>query len=105
MTDVEKVVKGLERCLVCDISVVASPEGEKAYRDCEYTVGLYCKQKNLMRDAIKLIKEQQKQKTIVQCKDCKHCNKERIDRNMIWCNLHNFARPEFYFCADGINDK
>jgi hypothetical protein len=60
MIDVEKVIKGLERCLVCDMSVVASPEGEKAYRDCEYTVGLYCKQKNLMRDAIKLIKEQQK---------------------------------------------
>lgn len=38
---------------------------------------------------------------ITKCKDCKHKAKERTDRNMIWCELHQFARPEHHFCADG----
>ena len=55
----EKVIKGLERCLICDISVVASEEAQNAYRECEYTVGLYCEQKKLLRDALALLKEQE----------------------------------------------
>lgn len=56
--DREKVIKGLERCLICDISVIASEESQNAYRECEYTVGLYCGQKKLLRDALALLKEQ-----------------------------------------------
>lgn len=59
MTDTEKVIKGLERCLICDTSVVASKEAQNAYIECEYTVGLYCGQKKLLRDAISLIKDQE----------------------------------------------
>ncbi len=57
--DREKVIKGLERCIICDISVVALEEAQNAYRECEYTVGLYCGQKKLLRDAITLLKEQE----------------------------------------------
>ena len=58
--DIEKVIKGLERCLICDISVVAPEEAQNAYLECEYTLGLYCGQKKLLRDAISLLKEQRK---------------------------------------------
>ena len=53
----EKVINGIERGLVCSISVVASKEAQNAYRDCEYTVGLYCGQKALLHDAVTLLKE------------------------------------------------
>lgn len=57
--DREKVIKGLERCLICDMSVVAPEEAQNAYRECEYTVGRYCGQKKLLRDALALLKEQE----------------------------------------------
>lgn len=37
---------------------------------------------------------------LVRCKDCMYRDKERIDKNMIWCRLHRFGRPEDHFCAD-----
>lgn len=40
-------------------------------------------------------------KEITECKDCKYCNKEILDKKMVWCNLHKFARPENHYCADG----
>ena len=58
MIDREKIIKALERCLICDISVVATPEAQKAYLECEYTVGRYCGRKNVLRDALSLLKEQ-----------------------------------------------
>ena len=58
MPDVEKVIKGLERCLVCNTSAITSAEGEKAYRDCEYTVALYCRQDKLLRDVLELLKQE-----------------------------------------------
>lgn len=57
--DREKVIKGIERCLVCETSVIATEEGQKAYRECEYTTGLYCRRDNLLRDALELLKEQE----------------------------------------------
>jgi hypothetical protein len=88
LTDAEKVIKGLHD--IC--SVVVDKLGIKQSQAYMHTID----------DAIAILREQ---KTIIQCKDCKYCGKERIDRNMVWCNLHNFARPELYFCADGINHK
>lgn len=61
MIDMEKVKKALERCLICDISVVATPEAQKAYLECEYTVGLYCGQKRVLRDALALLNEQREE--------------------------------------------
>ena len=57
--DMEKVIRGIERCLVCETSVMATEEGQKAYRECEYTTWLYCRRDNLLRDAIALLKEQE----------------------------------------------
>lgn len=59
MHDSEKVKKALERCLICDISVVAPEEAQNAYRECEYTVGLYCGQKKVLRDALSLLESQE----------------------------------------------
>jgi len=60
MADINKVIQGLERCFVCDMSPVAPAEGQKAYLECEYTIGLYCGRDILLRDALALLKEQAK---------------------------------------------
>ena len=59
---------------------------------------------NLVRDALDLLKEQEavEHVKLVRCKNCKHCDSERIDKNMIWCKIHQFGRPDDYYCADGI---
>ena len=54
MPDREKVIRGLERCLKHTCPAIDSKE----YRDCEYTMGLYCRQDILMHDAIAMLKEQ-----------------------------------------------
>ncbi len=70
MVDREKIIRGLERCIVCSTSAITSAEGEKAYRDCEYTVGLYCRQDELLRDVLSLLKEQEAEKKC--CRDCEY---------------------------------
>ena len=57
MADAEKVLRGWERCKVCNMSLLATPEGRKAYVDCEYTVGLSCRRDKLIDDTITLLKE------------------------------------------------
>ena len=56
MADINKVIQGLERCLVCEMSPIASAEGQKAYLECEYTIALYCGRDRLLLDALKLLK-------------------------------------------------
>jgi len=58
MADIEKVICGLERCLVCNASPLAPAEAQKAYMDCEYTIGVYCGRDKLLRDSLELLKEQ-----------------------------------------------
>lgn len=65
MPDADKVVRGLERCLICDPSPIAPAENQKAYLDCEYTVGLYCNRNKLLRDAIALLKEQKESDSFI----------------------------------------
>lgn len=89
--DREKVIKGIERCLVCDPSVIASDEGQKAYLDCEYTVGLYCDRKRLLLDALALLKEQD---AVVRCADCRWF----VDGI---CEKYGFQHPQDWFCEDG----
>jgi hypothetical protein len=77
MPDREKIIRGLERCLVCNTSAITSAEGEKAYRDCEYTVALYCRQDKLLRDVLTLLKEQEPVNPVLEqgsmvCGDCGH---------------------------------
>lgn len=55
MADIEKVIKGLERCLKHTCPAIDSKE----YEECEYTVGLYCGQDKLLNEALELLKEQQ----------------------------------------------
>lgn len=52
----------------------------------------------------RMLKEQEAVEPVkfVRCKNCKHCDGERIDKNMIWCKIHQFGRPDDYYCADGI---
>lgn len=55
MADIEKVIKGLERCLKHTCPDIYSKE----YKECEYTVGLYCGQDKLLHEALELLKEKQ----------------------------------------------
>ena len=55
MADIEKVIKGLERCLKHTCPDIYSKE----YKECEYTVGLYCGQDKLLHEALELLKEQE----------------------------------------------
>ena len=64
MADREKVIRGLERCLKHTCPAIDSKE----YRDCEYTIGLYCGQDKLMRDALALMKEQEEREQRI-CKE------------------------------------
>ena len=89
MPDMEKVIKGLERCLVCNLSVLASEEEQKAYIDCEYTTGLYCRHDMLIRDAIALLKSQPE---IVRCKDCKHYEKDPYCEGFGDCQQYSARR-------------
>ena len=94
MEDREKVFAALERCKTCDTSLLASDDGKKAYIDCEYTTGLYCRQDRVIADAIELLKEQPQ---VVRCKDCKK-------RDSWECWQYFFGRikiPDDWYCADG----
>ena len=55
--DIDKVIKGWERCLICSPSILADEESKKAYLECKYTTGLYCRRDKLINDTIKLLKE------------------------------------------------
>ena len=52
MADVKKVLDGWKRCQEC------TGFTSKAYRECEYTVGIYCGKDALIRDTIELIQDQ-----------------------------------------------
>ena len=56
--DREKVISGWERCRKHTCPSIDSKE----YADCEYTVGLYCRQDLLIDDTIALLKEQEDEK-------------------------------------------
>lgn len=83
MADLEKVIRGWERCRKChDVPMLFS----ESYRDCEYTRGMYCRQDILIEDTLALLKEQdtcencaiaiEDRQPVVRCKDCKHRPKE-----------------------------
>lgn len=88
MADLNKVINGLKRCLICDTSVIASAEGQKAYIDCEYTVGLYCDRNRLLRDALELLKSKEekqlesKQRRLEYCKQYRESHKEHARQTL-----------------------
>ena len=55
MADIEKVLRGWERCMA---GTCPSPFSQE-YKDCEYTMGLYCRRDKLICDTIELLKSQQ----------------------------------------------
>lgn len=58
MADIEKVLRGIERCKKCTFPNTLDPEGTKAYLECEYTIGLYCGRDRLEMQTEELLKEQ-----------------------------------------------
>ena len=52
MQDAKKIIEAWERCQECK-----GPMHDEAYRQCEYTVGLYCRRDVLILDTIKCLKE------------------------------------------------
>ena len=67
MADIEKVINGLERCKVCDMSILSYGKGKPAYLECEYTVGLYCGRDRLINDTLKVLKEYRKTGEYIPC--------------------------------------
>jgi hypothetical protein len=96
MIDADKILQAWERCKICDMSMIPSEAGRKAYIDCEYTTGLYCRIDKLMNDTISLLKEM---KQVVHCKDCKYL----YEVGQLQCGLKAewFPVHEEYYCADG----
>ena len=96
MPDVEKVLKGWERCEKCNFASLLGDQ--KPYLECEYTVGLYCGKDRLIRETIELLKEYQQLQGWAQghgltmCKDCKryYANGGNCDQVLAE-----------WFCADG----
>ena len=70
MIDVEKVIRGWERCSKGTCPSFVSKE----YAECEYTVGLYCRQDRLIADTLELLKELQRNPVVI----CPHCGKRII---------------------------
>ena len=67
MSDIGKIIEAWERCKVCNMSLLATPEGRKAYLDCEYTIGMYCNNDKLVNQTIDLLKELKEQETKLIC--------------------------------------
>ena len=38
---------------------------------------------------------------LIMCKDCDHCEKRIISKDLMWCGLHMIGVRESHFCADG----
>ena len=60
--NLEKIIEAWERCRVCNMSLFATPEGRKAYLNCEYTIGKYCGNDKLVVETIELLKEYKNRK-------------------------------------------
>lgn len=100
--DMEKVIKGLEKCLA-DESCDECPYEENCFDpDIDNPWGTY-----VMRDALALLKEQPQ---VVRCKDCKHggCRTQKLDGSIfrVVCKKHGTKKNELWmdadwFCADG----
>lgn len=55
MSDKEKIINGWKRCREChQMSLTLA---NKAYADCEYTMGLYCRQDWLINETIEFLEE------------------------------------------------
>ena len=85
MEDVEKIIKGWERCLECEKAPIGTSQ---AYVDCEYTIGLYCGRDKLIWATIRALKEQNKSKhghwiVLTNCSNagvyCSECNTKMFD--------------------------
>ena len=57
MADLEKILKGWERCDKCNFPALLGDQ--TPYMECEYTIGLYCGQDKLIRQTRELIREQE----------------------------------------------
>ena len=54
MPDKEKVLRGWDRCSKCLYPSVF----DQQFKDCEYTMGMYCRKDKLISETVKLLKEQ-----------------------------------------------
>ena len=94
--DRERVIRGWERCKVCDMSLLASEEGKQAYLDCEYSTGMYCRRDRLIDDTIALLKEQEAEGKWIYGED-----ETGVDG---WhCSSCGFFEPWFYEFTDDID--
>jgi len=95
MPDREKVLRRWDRCSKCLYPSVF----DQQFKDCEYTMGMYCRKDKLISETVELLKEQEaeisrvsnkylaligkasKKPIIVRCKDCCHWKPPHIRLN------------------------
>lgn len=96
MTDREKVIYDIERC-ICHV-----PD---ACRDCSHygqgEEAIRCME-NLMADVLSVLKEQE---TVVRCGDCENFCFDNISPNAGRCMLTNMSHSKTWFCAHGKREE
>ena len=93
MVDIDKVIRGWERCQKCRTFPLM---GNIEYVQCEYTVGLHCGKDRLIYETLCLLRDQKKQ--IVRCEDCKW-NVGTMEKP--YCQIMGNTRKPDWYCADG----
>lgn len=94
ITDKEKILKAWERCDECHKHPVGMSD---AYIECEYTMWIYCRQDELIRETVDLLKNTP---DIVRCKDCKYYSWHTDS-----CDHIGGIVSKDFFCADGERKK
>lgn len=91
MPDLEKVIKGLECCILRD------PDDHARCSQCSY--GSNCVNR-LKMDALELLSAPDRVR-VVRCRDCKHSKRMCQPWNDLICDKHGGANLPDWFCADG----
>ena len=92
MTDIEKVIDGLEMLRFFNQRAGRELWGDKQHDVQETDIA---NADAIFADAIALLKDSDRIK-IVRCKDCR-----RYDKEISFCNNCNLPREQTFFCADG----
>lgn len=121
MVDIDKIIKGLEKCLNPNLNCYRDEIDCPYEEQCWLSDGL--PSRSLKEDALVLLQEQKeiikalafhdgmqsvlldKKPDVVRCKDCKECYfaSNRIQSEQTFaCGKHGIDVTQDWFCADGV---
>ena len=101
MLDRDKILRGWERCSRCLYPSMFDQE----FKDCEYTMGLYCRKDKLIAETLELLKDRTKDYEawakaigVDTCVNCRHASFNRNDGKSTCPIEHNFALVKDGYC-------